>query len=57
VNKKPMVGKLSYGISSLIPIHNDKNLKLVAMQVIRSKEFEEQKRVHRYVSITVGLDF
>jgi len=57
VNKKPMVGKLSYGISSLIPIHNDKNLKLVAMQVIQSKEFEEQKRIHRYVSITVGLDF
>jgi hypothetical protein len=51
------VGKVSFGISSLIPLQNEKNLKLVAMQVIQSKEFEEQKKIHKYMSLTIGLDF
>jgi lipid A 3-O-deacylase len=57
VHRNPAVGKVSFGISSLIPLQNEKNLKLVAMQVIQSKEFEEQKKIHKYVSLTVGLDF
>jgi hypothetical protein len=57
VHRNPAVGKVSFGVSSLIPLQNEKNLKLVAMQVIQSKEFEEQKRTHKYVSLTVGLDF
>ena len=57
VHRNPAVGKVSFGISSLIPLQNEKNLKLVAMQVIQSKEFEEQKKIHKYMSLTIGMDF
>jgi hypothetical protein len=57
VHKNPAVGKLVVGVSSLVPMNNNRNLKLVLMQVIQTKEFEEQKKKHDYVSFNVGMDF
>ena len=35
----------------------NKNLKLTLTQFIQSKEFQEQKTDHKYVSFTLGVDF
>ena len=57
VHKKPLVGLVAVGVSSLVPIPGNKNLKLTLTQYIQSKEFNEQKTADKYLSFTVGVDF
>ncbi|MFM8422521.1 MAG: lipid A deacylase LpxR family protein [Candidatus Fonsibacter sp.] len=57
VHREPFVGLIAVGVSSLIPVPGNKNLKLTLTQYIQSKQFKEQKNADKFVSFTLGLDF
>jgi len=57
VNRNPYQAKFSLGINSEIPVFKNKKLQLTAMQIIETKEFEEQRKNEKYISLNIGFVF